>query len=64
MAMRPRKGNLAIVGGLIVFIGAVSSYPVWYASRGTKVSYSDLLVIIISSSLSATRTILQIRGDV
>ncbi|KAL4534491.1 hypothetical protein Ndes2526A_g05386 [Nannochloris sp. 'desiccata'] len=40
--MRPRKGgNFATVGGLILFIGAVASYPVWYTSRGTKISTSE-----------------------
>lgn len=36
--MPPRRGSNALtVGGLVLFIGAMSAYPLWYVSRGTKV---------------------------
>ena len=32
-----RGSNALTVGGLVLFIGAMSAYPIWYVSRGTKV---------------------------
>lgn len=39
--MPPKRGSNALtVGGLVLFIAAMSAYPLWYVSRGTQISTS------------------------
>ena len=57
-----RGNNAAIVGGLVIFIGLMAAYPVWYASRGTKVGLSHALCILHNQIInrSTHSTLLQV----